>query len=316
MFGEHTITEVLVFVGLVTFCLWLDLYAHRGDKAVSARDAGIWTAGWVSLALLFCGYIGYTEGADQAQLFLAGYLLEESLSVDNLFVMMAIFGSFSVPDHLQHRVLFYGILGAIVMRLIFVAAGSSLVAMFGPYALAGFGVFVIWTAWKMFQAMYKEKKEIVDYSEHWAVRWTQKFIPVHPRLNGHDFFVREPSNGRLIWKATPLFLCLVVVEISDVMFAFDSVPAIIAITSDPFLVYTSNIFAILGMRSLYFLLAAAKRYLRHLEKAVIVILAYIGTKMLLDVAGVVHIPAMVSLGVVVSLLAIGILASFIPEKAK
>ena len=196
------------------------------------------------------------------------------------------------------------------------AAGSSLVAMFGPYALAGFGVFVIWTAWKMFQAMYKEKKEIVDYSEHWAVRWTQKFIPVHPRLNGHDFFVREPSNGRLIWKATPLFLCLVVVEISDVMFAFDSVPAIIAITSDPFLVYTSNIFAILGMRSLYFLLAAAKRYLRHLEKAVIVILAYIGTKMLLDVAGVVHIPAMVSLGVVVSLLAIGILASFIPEKAK
>ena len=158
MFGEHTITEVLVFVGLVTFCLWLDLYAHRGDKAVSARDAGIWTAGWVSLALLFCGYIGYTEGADQAQLFLAGYLLEESLSVDNLFVMMAIFGSFSVPDHLQHRVLFYGILGAIVMRLIFVAAGSSLVAMFGPYALAGFGVFVIWTAWKMFQAMYKEKK--------------------------------------------------------------------------------------------------------------------------------------------------------------
>lgn len=316
MFGEHSIMEVFVFIGLVAFCLWLDLYAHRGDKAVSARDAGMWTAGWVTLALLFCAYIGYTEGASQAQLFLAGYLLEESLSVDNLFVMMAIFGSFSVPDRLQHRVLFYGILGAIVMRLIFVAAGSTLVAMFGPYALAGFGVFVIWTAWKMFQAMYKEKKEIVDYSEHWAVRWTQKFIPVHPRLNGHDFFVKEEHNGKLIWKATPLFLCLVVVEFSDVMFAFDSVPAIIAITSDPFLVYTSNIFAILGMRSLYFLLAAAKRYLRHLEKAVIVILAFIGVKMLLDVTGVIHIPPMISLCVVVVLLALGILASFLPEKAK
>jgi len=311
MLGGHSITEVLVFAGLVTFCLWLDLYAHRGDKAVSARDAGMWTAGWVTLAMLFCGYIGYTKGGEQAQLFLAGYLLEESLSVDNLFVIMAIFGSFSVPDHLQHRVLFYGILGAIIMRLLFVAAGSTLVAMFGPYALAGFGIFVLWTAWKMFQSMNKEKKEIIDYSEHWAVRWTQKFIPVHPRLNGHDFFIKAEHKGKEVWKATPLFLCLIVVEFSDVMFAFDSVPAIIAITSDPFLVYTSNIFAILGMRSLYFLLAAAKRYLVHLEKAVIAILAFIGVKMLLSVTVGIHIPTMFSLAAVMGLLALGIVASLL-----
>ena len=318
MLGEHTITEVLVFFGLVAFCLWLDLHFHRNDKPVSARDAAMWTTGWVSLAMLFAGYIGFTEGADKAQLFLTGYLLEESLSVDNLFVMMAIFGSFSIRDNMQHRVLYYGILGAMVMRLIFVAAGTSLVAVFGPYALAGFGVFVLWTAWKMWQSMHTEKEEIVDYSNHWAIRWTQKVLPVHPRLNGHDFFVKAPhgQDNRLVWKATPLFLCLVVVEISDVMFAFDSVPAIIAITSDPFLVYTSNIFAILGLRSMYFLLAAAKRYLRHLEKSVIVILAYIGIKMLLDVAGVIHISPMISLAVVAGLLSVGILASFLPDKTK
>ncbi len=314
MLGAHSLTEVVIFFVVVAACLWADLHAHKADKPVSARSAAIWTGIWVSLALGFAGYIGYNFGADQAQLFLAGYLLEESLSVDNLFVMMAIFGSFAVKDEMQHRVLYYGILGALIMRLIFVAAGSSLVALFGPYALAGFGVFVLWTAWKMWQSVHKEKEDVVDYSNHWSVRWTGRFIPIHPRLNGHDFFVRVEENGRRMWKATPLFLCLIVVEFSDIMFAFDSVPAIIAITQDPFLVYTSNIFAILGLRSMYFLLAAAKRYLRHLEKSVIAILAFIGVKMLLDVAGVVHLPAMVSLSVVAGLLSLGILASFLPEK--
>ena len=189
----------------------------------------------------------------------------------------------------------------------------------------------------MFQSLGKETDEDIDYSKHWAVRWTQKFIPVYTHLHGHDFFVRTDENGhaveapkkhvegstvklaekpvgKIIWRATPLFLCLVVIEISDIMFAFDSVPAVLAITPDPFIVYTSNIFAILGLRSMFFLLAAAKRYLRHLEKSVIAILAFIGAKMLLDVAGVIHLPAMVSLSVVVGFLALGILASFLPEK--
>lgn len=314
MLGEHSLIEILIFFGLVFFFLWLDLHAHKKDAPVSVRRAALWSGIWVSLAMAFMGYIWYTFGAEPAQLFLAGYLLEESLSVDNLFVIMAIFGAFSIKDELQHRILYYGILGALIMRMVFVAAGTSLVKLFGPYALAGFGIFVLWTAWKMWQQLHVEKKEVEDYSHHWSVRWTQRFIPVHPRIEGHKFFVKVEEGGKLIWKATPLFLCLVVVELSDVMFAFDSVPAIIAITQDPFLVYTSNIFAILGLRSMYFLLAAAKRYLRHLEKSVVAILAYVGVKMLLAVAGVAHIPPMYSLAVVVGLLALGILASFLPDK--
>ncbi|MBP3730287.1 MAG: TerC/Alx family metal homeostasis membrane protein [Mailhella sp.] len=306
--------EIIIFVAIVTACMWLDLHAHSKDKPVSARDAALWTAAWVVLAFAFAAYIGWNEGADKAQLFIAGYLLEESLSVDNLFVMMAIFGSFAIRDKFQHRVLYYGILGAVVMRLLFVAAGSSIIALFGPYALAGFGIFVLWTAWKMFRSMGHEQEEEIDYAHHWAVRWTQKIVPVHAQLHGHDFFVLGEHKGKKTWKATPLFLCLIVIEISDIMFAFDSVPAVIAITSDPFLVYTSNIFAILGLRSMFFLLSAAKRYLRHLEKAVIAILAFIGAKMLLDVSGFIHVPASVSLAVVALLLLTGILASLLPDK--
>ena len=168
----------------------------------------------------------------------------------------------------------------------------------------------------MWQSMHSgEKEEIVDYSEHWAVRYTKRFIPC--TTSSAATILREgPRYYRQAdLEATPLFLCLFVVEVSDVMFAFDSVPAIIAVTHDPFLVYTSNVFAILGLRSMYFLLAAGKRYLRHLEKSVVIILAYIGVKMLLDVVGIVHISPLISLGVVIGLLAIGILASLLPEKS-
>ena len=314
MLGEHSLVEIIVFFVMVFAFLWWDLHAHKTDEPVTAKRAATWTAIWVALAMSFMGYIWYNFGAEPAQLFLAGYLLEESLSVDNLFVIMAIFASFGIRDEMQHRVLYYGILGALVMRLIFVAAGTSLVTLFGPYALTFFGLFVLWTAWKMWQQMHVEKQDVVDYSNHFSVRWTQRFVPVHPQLVGHDFFVKMEEGGKKLWKATPLFLCLIVVELSDVMFAFDSVPAIIAITQDPFLVYTSNIFAILGLRSMYFLLAAAKRYLRHLEKSVVAILAFVGVKMLLAVAGVAHIPPMASLAVVGSFLAVGVLASMLPEK--
>ncbi len=311
----HSLFEIILFVVLVSACLWIDLHAHDKDEPVSARSAALWSVTWISLALAFAGYIGWKEGHGHAELFLAGYLLEESLSVDNLFVMMAIFSSFGVREEFQHRVLFYGILGAVVMRLLFVAAGSSLIMLFGPYAMTAFGLFVLWTAWKMFQTIGEEEKNDIDYSRHWAVRWTQKFMPVHPHLHGHDFFVREPHNGgKERWKATPLFLCLVVIEISDVLFAVDSVPAVLSITPDPFLVYTSNIFAILGLRSMYFLLAAAARHLRHLKVSVIAILAFVGIKMLLDVAGIIHLPAMASLGAIAGFLTLGILASFLPEK--
>ncbi|MDL2316483.1 TerC/Alx family metal homeostasis membrane protein [Desulfovibrio sp. OttesenSCG-928-A18] len=263
------------------------------------------------------GYIWWAHGLEDASLYLSGYFLEKSLSVDNLFVMMAIFSSFAIKGNYQHRVLYYGILGALVLRMIFVAAGNTLVQIFGVYALAAFGIFVLWSAWKMWQQMRKPEEDIEDYSKHWSVRFTRRFIPVSTTMHGHNFFVKEPkSPGAVaIWKATPLFLCLVVVELCDVMFAFDSIPAIIAITQDPFLVYTSNIFAILGLRSLYFLMAAASKMLVHLEKAVIVILAYIGVKMLIGVTGLLHVPALVSLAVVLGLLVGGIVASLIwPEK--
>ncbi len=317
MLGEHSLWEIIIFFAVIFFFLWFDLHNHKDDKAISMKNAAMWTSVWVSLAMLFMGYIWWNFGPEPAQLFLAGYLLEESLAVDNLFVIMAIFGSFGIKDEYQHRVLYYGILGALIMRFIFIAAGTKLVEAFGPYALAGFGIFVLWTAWKMWQQMGKETEEIVDYTDHWAVKTTQKFIPVHPQIEGHKFFVRVDKDGKIgsgILKATPLFLCLIVVEMSDVMFAFDSVPAIIAVTQDPFLVYTSNIFAILGLRSMYFFLAAAKRYLKHLEKSVIAILAFIGIKMLLAVMIGVHMPAMASLGVVGGLLFLGVAASFIPEK--
>lgn len=317
MLGAYSTTHLIVFLGVVALFLWIDLHAHKKDEPITLRNAAMWSCVWIALALAFSAYIGFDHGLDAMSLFLSGYFLEKSLSVDNLFVMMAIFSSFAIKGHYQHRVLYYGILGALVLRLVFVAAGTTLVELFGPYALAAFGLFVLWSAWKMWQQMNKPDEDIEDYSNHWSVRFTQRFVPVAKTLHGHDFFVKEKSekNDSLIWKATPLFLCLVVVELCDVMFAFDSIPAIIAITQDPFLVYTSNIFAILGLRSLYFLMAAASNMLVHLEKAVIVILAYIGVKMLVGVATDFHIPPLVSLAVVLGLLVGGIVASFIwPEK--
>lgn len=311
---EYTVFQMTVFAILVIVALLVDLHAHKADTVISARSAAIWSVFWVLLSLGFAGYVYATHGAHDAELFLAGYFLEKSLSVDNLFVIMAIFTSFSVADKYQHRVLYYGIIGALILRFVFIAAGTGLITLFGPYALTAFGLFVLWSAWKMWQAMGNESEELEDYSQHWAVRLVKRWIPVYPHIENHDFFVHSKegaSSGRSQWQATPLFLCLIAVEVADIMFAFDSVPAVIAITEKPFLVYTSNIFAILGLRSLYFLLAAAKRYLCHLEKAVILILVFIGFKMLLTVVAGVHIPPMLSLSVVFIALIGGIAASFI-----
>ncbi|MDR2826092.1 MAG: TerC/Alx family metal homeostasis membrane protein [Deltaproteobacteria bacterium] len=319
MLDDYSLFSVILFCGLVFTCLIIDLRAHKTDEVVSATSAALWTLFWIALSLCFGGYIWYTHGVHDFSLFLSGYLLEKSLSVDNLFVIMAVFSAFSVKDNLQHRVLYYGIVGALLLRLIFVALGSSFLILCGNYALVIFGLFVLWSAWKMWKTMGKDQEEIEDYTNHWSVRLTRRFLPVHTKLAGHAFFVRtEQTAGESLtvtqkakWAATPLFLCLVAIEFADVMFAFDSVPAIIAITEKPFLVYTSNIFAILGLRSMYFFLSAAKRYLIHLEKAVICILVYIGLKMLVTVAFDYHTSALASLAVVLGLLAAGVAASFI-----
>ena len=268
--------EVIPFIVIVFGALWLDLNAHKKDEPISLKDATIWSLIWVALSVGFAAYIWQNHGSEKASLFLSGYLLEKSLSVDNLFVFMAIFASFGIKGAVQHRILYFGILGALILRFLFVAAGTSLLLL-GNYILLGFGLLVLWSAWQMYNAGGDDDEEKEDYTDHWSVKIAKKFLRVHPFRDGHNFFTTQDSKLHV----TPLFLCLVAMEISDVMFAFDSVPAVIAITQEPFLVFTSNIFAILGLRSMYFLLEAAKRYLCHLESAVIGILVFIGFKMIL-----------------------------------
>jgi tellurite resistance protein TerC len=316
MLNEYSLLSFLLFLIGVIFCLWLDLHFHKKDEAISAKNALCWSVFWIMLALSFAVFLNFSKGVSHTALFLSGYLLEKSLSVDNLFVMMAIFSSFAVKDEFQHRVLYYGILGALVLRMLFIGLGTSFLTLLGKPALFLFGIFVLWSAWKMWQSSKNEEEDITDYSNHWAVRTFRRVFPVHNFMIGHDFFVKVNEGKKVIWKATPLFLCLIVIEISDIAFAFDSVPAVIAVTQEPFLVYSSNIFAILGLRSLFFLLSAAKRYLCHLEKAVIIILIYIGLKMIMDVFDILKLNSVISLGVVVILMLTGILASMIwPEKS-
>ena len=306
MFIEYSLFEVVLFFLIVIASLAIDLRAHSNDEPISLANATKWSCVWIFVAILFGIYVGIKHGWADSSLFYTGYILEKSLSVDNLFVIMAIFSSFAIKDKYQHRVLYFGILGALVLRLVFVAVGSSLM-VFGKPALFLFGAFVLYSAYKMWQNLGGDDDEISDYTNHFSVRWTKKIFPVYPHLCGHDFF--KIVDGKRF--ATPLFLCLMCVEIADVMFAFDSVPAVIAITQKPFLVYTSNIFAILGLRSLYFLLSAAKRYLCHLEKAVIGILVFIGVKMLSDVFGIVHLSPQVSLTIVLTMLAFGVGSSLL-----
>lgn len=304
--------HIAVFVLVITIFFVIDLGSHRQRKPISAKNAALWSAIWIAVSLAFAGYLALSQGTRQSSLFLTGYLMEKSLSVDNLFVFMAVFASFGIVEGYQHRVLYYGIIGAVVLRFIFIAAGTSLL-WFGDWVLAVFGLFVIWTAWKMWKSSKQESGQIQDYTNHWSVRFAQKVLPVHPKLDGHNFLTK--AGGAL--AVTPLFLCLVCVDVADVLFAFDSVPVVIAVTEEPFLIYTSNIFAILGLRALYFLLSSLKRSLIYLEKAVIAILFYIGIKMIAAVTGIYHVPAFTSLAIVTVVLALGITASlFAPLPSK
>lgn len=309
LLGGFSMWEVIPFIVIVLGALWIDLKSHKDDEPISLKNATIWSAVWVCVSLAFAGFIFFNHGSEKASLFLSGYLLEKSLSVDNLFVFMAIFASFSIKDKFQHRILYFGIVGALLLRFLFIGFGTGL-AMMSEWVLLGFGFIVLWSAYAMWKGGNGDDSDDVDYTHHWALKYVSKVWPCYNKVDNHDFFTVK--NG--VRMVTPLFLCLVVVEISDVVFAFDSVPAVIAITKDPFLVYTSNIFAILGLRSMFFLLVAAKQYICHLEKAVICILVFIGGKMIASFAGF-HITANMSLLVVLGALAIGIAASFIwPEK--
>jgi len=293
----------VVFNVFVLGILALDLLVlHRKAHAVSLREAAAWSCAWVSLALIFGLGVYYFRGAEKGLEFLTGYVIEWSLSVDNLFVFLVIFSYFAVPAVYQHRVLFWGILGALVLRATFIATGTALLANF-HWMIYVFGGFLIFTGIKLLFA----GEEKIEPEKNPAVLLVRRFMKVTPDYQGQRFFIRQ--HGKL-W-ATPLFLVLVVVETTDVIFAVDSIPAIFAITLDPFIVYTSNVFAILGLRALFFLLAGVMEMFHYLRVGLSFVLCFVGAKML--IVDFYKIPIGVSLGVVGGILLLSILASMLRQ---
>lgn len=300
---------MLLWVGFSVFVLTmliLDLGVfHRKAHAVSLREAAIWTVVWVVLALGFNVAVYFLKGSTAALEFFTGYVIEWSLSMDNVFVFAVVFGYFAVPKQHQHRVLFWGILGAVVMRLTFILIGTALLKQF-HWVIYVFGAIVLIAGIKMF----RQGAEDIHPERNPLLNLARKYLRVTPTFEGERFFVRQ--NGALL--ATPLFLVLIVVEATDVVFAVDSIPAIFAITRDPFIVFTSNIFAILGLRALYFLLAGVMGMFRYLDEGLAVILCFIGVKML--ITDFYKIPIGLSLGVVCAVLAISIVASLCVASAE
>ncbi len=292
----------------VLLMLALDLGVfHRKAHVVSFREAIAWTIAWVTLAMLFNIGIWYYAGAQKALEFTTGYVIEYSLSVDNIFVFAMLFSYFAVPPLYQHRVLFWGILGALVLRALMIVAGTVLITKFA-WIIYVFGAFLIITGIKMIV----KREEEIHPERNPVVRWFKKLMPVTSDYRGDKFFVRE--NG--VRMATPLFVVLLLVEVSDVIFAVDSIPAIFAVTKDPFIVYTSNVFAILGLRSLYFALAGVLDKFHYLKIGLGVVLTFVGVKMLLGHTAY-KIDTLVSLGVIVGVLAASIIVSLMrPKKAE
>lgn len=288
-----------IVIAVVLIALALDLFVfHRDAHEVSLREAGISSAIWVALGLAAGLVIWAVGGGQPAGEYFAGYVIEKALSVENIFVFALILGYFNVPAKYQHRVLFFGVLGAIVMRAGFIAAGAELLERF-HWMVYVFGAFLVFTAVKML----RHNDVSVDPAKNPLVRCLKRVMPVSDEYHGQKFFVR--LAGKLV--ATPMFAVLLAIETSDVIFAVDSIPAIFAITDDTFIVFTSNLFAILGLRALYFLLAGAMAKLSYLKLGLAAVLGFVGIKMLLS--EVYKLPILVSLGVIVSILTVATVAS-------
>ncbi|MBC8163853.1 MAG: TerC family protein [Roseiflexaceae bacterium] len=298
------------FIAFVLAMLALDLGVfNRTPHAPTVREASIWTAVWVSLGVAFAVLMFFWGGREAGLQFTTGYLIEYALSVDNIFIFVLLFTSFRVPPQYQHRVLFWGILGALVMRGIMIVLGAQLIERF-EWIIYVFGAFLVYTGVRL---MFREEEAEVHPEGNALVRFVRRFLPVAKEYHGQRFFVRQ--NGVLM--ATPLFIVLLIVESTDLIFAVDSIPAIFAVTQDPFIVFTSNVFAILGLRSLYFLLAGVIDKFFYLRHALSIILTFVGVKMLYPAitelitgeAG--HIDIAISLGVIVTTLAVAVVASLI-----
>ncbi|WP_198414602.1 TerC family protein [Chromobacterium phragmitis] len=302
----------LMFMSGVLALLAFDLgILQKGGREIGVRDSLKLSAMYIGIGLAFGGWVWWYRGADAGVQYLTGYLLEKSLSLDNVFVISLIFGSMAIPRAYQHRVLFWGILGAIAMRALMIGAGAALVAEF-QWVLLAFGAFLLWAGLKMLFAGDEEGKPLVEQKFY---QWLRRRMKLTPALHGNAFLVRGEKHGLAKgWWATPLLLTLILVEAADLVFAVDSIPAIFAVTQDPFLVYTSNIFAILGLRALYFALAAMVHRFHYLKYALALVLVLIGVKVglvYLHDAGLVafKLPTAWSLLATVSLLAGGIVYS-------
>ena len=315
---------VLVFIMLIAD---LKMFGKKGQHEVKVKEALQMTAVWIGVSLVFCAaiYLWYPHDAhEKAMEVLAGYLIEKSLSMDNLFVFLMLFSFFGIERKYQHEVLFWGIFGALVLRSIFIFAGAAMVERF-EWILGLFGIFLLYTGAKMFK---HDDNEQADPSQNIIVRWFKKFFPATDQLHGEKFFVVE--NGKRL--ATPLFVTLLVIETTDVAFAVDSIPAVFSVSRDPFIVLTSNIFAILGLRALYFALAAVAQYFKYLKYGLGIILIFVGVKMLLamneyinafaDLFGIqlnmphIEVPTPWSLAIIFGVLVLSMGASYLVTKKR
>lgn len=292
--------EYLVFITVVLGCLYVDLSQHKETASMTTSRAARDTFVWVLVSIGFGGFIYFSRGVDDAQLYFAGYFLEKALSVDNLLVFISIFSSFglmSQQDSMKrYNILYYGILGVIVLRSLFVFAGTELIALSG-YVLVLFGFIIIGTA--LYMHYGDDGDDEVDYTKHWSVRFFSNFMNVTPLTDDNNLFIKSDSG---ILHATPLFLCLIVIEISDVIFAFDSVPTVLAVTRDPFLALSASVFAVLGLRSMFFLLDSVRKTFDLLEPAIVLLLLFVGTNIIMEGLGVYHVPVLLNLSVILILI--------------
>jgi TerC family integral membrane protein len=295
----------IAFNALILVLLFVDLTVwNRGGRVLSFRQASLATLLWIAMAFIFAGLIHHWMGATKALEFVTGYVVEEALSVDNLFVFILLFRYFKVPPEQERTILFWGILGALLMRGAFILAGVTLVQRF-HWILYLFGAFLVYSGIMLFR---ESEEAQVDPSHNALLRLTQRYLPISETYEGRKFFVRRA--GKLL--ATPLFVALLVVETTDILFATDSIPAILAISRDPFIVYTSNVFAILGLRSMFFALSTHMKLFHYLNYGLAVVLTFIGAKMLLSARY--QIPTWASLVVIATVLAASVLASVLFPK--
>lgn len=305
----HLDTPIWIWASFLTFVLLvlgLDLGVfHKKTHDVGFKESIIWSCVWIALALIFNALLYFWRGPEDAMLFLTGYVIEKSLSVDNLFVFLLIFTFFKIPGQYQHKILFYGILGALIMRALFIGAGIAIIQKFN-WVMYLFGALLIVSGIKML----RPESDDHDLEKSWVITWTKKIFPTSHEFHGDKFFVR--MNDKL--HITPLFITLIFVEFSDVVFAIDSIPAIIGITTDPFLVFTSNVFAILGLRSLYFALKGFADMFHYLKYGLAFILVFIGGKML--AAQHFHMPISVTMSVIFGTLTISVMVSLWSNRKK